>query len=1318
MTVIDKISFRFGMADEQFARGLYADWDSFCRRCVTDILEEFFSRCDNKQTYIEIELLELDLGGIPQERFYDEFPVRLREALERRFMQHLNRAGILRTVSPDHTADGGQSVSKAEGSSSHSREKRFINLLHYLEYGFCLPEWIARDFDIYEELLLFKDQEPVERLLSLLAFKPYIIERLFLQLGAERLAEIISLCAWLSSPALGQHEKKRYLATVLERTPQSVIRFIRETKDTRGIDGMAELLESSHVRRIMASETEHHAEVDLPEYWHRLYDWMLEYYPFNGVAMFGDKRHFRLHLNRRLLSFIRKRSAPVYLSKPELTVQFLLEVFGTDYYLTVLDIIYHNQRLNADGSPATGDSYAWELYQILLRLSLIGTERSVGENATGQPAGEKQEDSSADTAALSAHAGSFGRWLEDPRFPDGVKRKSLLRLTEENPELLTEWLKSYPERRLLALLAALLREPAVLLLAGTISIQLTETAAVLFKALDRISVCVSWLKDSDRNTLTTAFKAAVLEGIGTGIFSASDSAATQILRIAELLYREITGTVAPAADAVSGASPNRAGSAFTAAAVREFAGAAAAQDPFLAADDSISGHAPLKHRSGKTAPAAEKVSSLKIVLSDNRIPDSAKKRLVLQWFDTYRGQECALISLLQSDGVLEAVVGLLGDAAFLHIALRLAGGIFSAKAPAAETSVGRFIGLLADNVEAVAELVSHPAKDIRLSLISSLAAWAEHPAAASSSAEFAIRLLSTLVGTEHIEATTALLAERASRAPDIGASETADSEAASFAGGSQNDALWHLLIRMRDQFPLRREDPHVAPTAFKEHVNEISGIIAWLRNKTFTVAQKRAAFSRYMADHPEEAIRLVSATIASERSAADLWAEIAGRDWHDVLAGDNGYPAAGSEKWDTAVRQLINVLSSKPHTADTTIGIDTVSGHDMPLLPNRPDLADEKTFNNLTSWLTSPSLSDTAKSQQLRHYARWQPKLLWEFIRYSVSGNPGDNRITLRQWSEWLGTEVWLEVIAGVSLSLGETLRQITGTVSAKYPESVLSEGLIRFIAGRPAERIYYGDTSSVVREYISALTPPANDTPASPQSSAASESPETNGSGLREQPLAAGRSDKEPDSNSDTLIKEVETALHTTNAEQSLSAAAQPEYLEIGNAGLCLLVPWIPRLFRLLGLLMEDRSDLKDTEARIRAIFILQRLVTEEYREYKEQELAFNRLLTGCPFHVPLPKRLELTDREIQTAEAMLAGVKENWGKLKTTSIKGFMQSFIERSGRLERQEKRWILSVEERAYDVLLDSLPWSYSPARMPWLEKRIEVMWRNKNNFDYE
>ena len=127
---------------------------------------------------------------------------------------------------------------------------------------------------------------------------------------------------------------------------------------------------------------------------------------------------------------------------------------------------------------------------------------------------------------------------------------------------------------------------------------------------------------------------------------------------------------------------------------------------------------------------------------------------------------------------------------------------------------------------------------------------------------------------------------------------------------------------------------------------------------------------------------------------------------------------------------------------------------------------------------------------------------------------------------------------------------------------------------------------------------------------------------------------------------------------------------------------------------------------------------MTDERREYKEQELAFNRILAACPFSVPLPKTLELTDTEVQTVESMIAGVKSNWDKLKGTSVKGFQKSFIERPGKLEQREDKWVLYVEERSYDILLDSLPWSYRRIRLPWLKKKINVIWRDKEEFDFE
>ena len=242
MTLIDNISFRFRMTDELFARELYADWDGFCQRCVTDVLEEFFYRYDKKDIYMEIGRLDLDLGGIPQEEFYGSFPVRLREALEREFLRQIKETKVLQPSFPDG-ADNRTSL-ETDKSRLYSREKRFENLLHYLEYGFCMPEWDVRDFDLHEELRYFRDKDHAQRLLFVIASKPYIMERLYLQTDRERLAEILPLGVWLLSPTLGQYEKQRYLSMAVERAPQSVIRLIHETKETCSTEAMAELLEN------------------------------------------------------------------------------------------------------------------------------------------------------------------------------------------------------------------------------------------------------------------------------------------------------------------------------------------------------------------------------------------------------------------------------------------------------------------------------------------------------------------------------------------------------------------------------------------------------------------------------------------------------------------------------------------------------------------------------------------------------------------------------------------------------------------------------------------------------------------------------------------------------------------------------------------------------------------------------------------------------------------------------------------------------------------------------------------------------------------
>lgn len=1410
MTVIDKISFRFSMQDERFARNLYADWDEFCRKSVTGILDEFFLCYDTKDTYIEIDGLELDLGSIPQEEFHDLFPVRLREALERVFMQKLNEKGISPLARPEADAGTG---SMRDKSALHVREKRFDNLLHYLEYGFCLPQWESGGFDLYEELLHFRDTEHMERLLALALSKPHVMERLFLQTDAARLTEAIPFAAWLGTTALGRYEKQRFLSAVLELAPYALIRFIHEAKDSGSVENMAELLENPHIRRIMETETESHAEIDVPEYWYRLYGWLLEYYPFNGVPMFGDKHHFRLHLGRRLLSFIRKREQQAYLSKADLTLRFLLEVFGADYYLTVLDIIYRNQRLNADGSPATGDSYAWELYYMLLQLSLLGMERDAAGNTGVQPSDEKTVKTSpyADASlAMSVQTDSFGKWLENTEHSVQAKRMSLLRLLQDKPELIVKWLKNRPDHKYLGLLASLADKPILLLLAGHVSLQLAETLSILPDVLEKASASVSWLRDAGRDRLTEALNAAVLWGISAGAFSASESVSVQVSRIAGLLYEEITGKKVPiAADAspeyaetVGASEPASAESIAVPKPLRELLESLAAGIPVLSAGNDTQGTPYREHHLNKKMTMIGNIASLKTVLSDSGIPERAKRIFVLQWFDACRGREKELVSALLSENLSEAVIGLLDKGALRNIAVRLAGQAHGSGRAAVGTDAVRFVGLLAEHMEAVAGLVSRPVKGIWHPLLVSLASWNDSSGsiAANGGMETVVRLLSAIAEDDTdkiravVESLTGVL-----HLPYIGVSDN-ESRRGLYEEKLfplMDNTLFALLVQVRQHIGLypagESLDLNEVRTAFERHLNDTAGLTGWLRNETFFPVQKREVFRRYMADSPTEAAWLLRETIASDEGTVGLWTEIIGKDailyllgqtdptlagvlakaisainsesagktvftggsaeqddsvakailllmaetpdagtmsaeeivslflhrLHEAIAGNKEYTDADRGQWEAMERQVVGAVVSGIPMADaesvTATGSETVA----PSLEGPTAEPDGKLFDEWAAWLLSPSASDTEKSRMLRHYARWKPELLWKFVRYSTAGDSRRSNIPSDRWNTWLGTSDWLEMLSGVSLSLGETLRRTVGAVSGRYgiSDTILSEGLVRFISVHPADRIYHGNTSAVVREYLGIASALAwkDGIPDAIREQLATvtgdDKPEQGEKEKTSQP-------DERETALETVTMVVEAELHITDTEQAIEDAVQPEYMEVPNAGLCLLALWLPRLFDMLGLLADDKKALKDTEARIRAIFILQRIVTEEVREYKEQELAFNRILTACPFHVPLPKTLELTENEIRTVASMLDGVKANWSKMANTSVKGFQRSFIERPGRLEQREEKWVLYVDNRAYDILLDSIPWSYRQIRLPWLKKKINVVWRDKEEFDFE
>ena len=324
--------------------------------------------------------------------------------------------------------------------------------------------------------------------------------------------------------------------------------------------------------------------------------------------------------------------------------------------------------------------------------------------------------------------------------------------------------------------------------------------------------------------------------------------------------------------------------------------------------------------------------------------------------------------------------------------------------------------------------------------------------------------------------------------------------------------------------------------------------------------------------------------------------------------------------------------------------------------------------------LTDKSLPEDTRKRLFRRLLRHRPEKLLAFLREAISRNV----FPLDEWLRVTDTSDWLYLAASLSLGKAELLRQITDSLS--LPEEERKEALATYIVYSDTGEWPYATPQETVRGFIGILPS-----------------------------LQDADTGKKED-----IVRRVEAELALPETEAP-APEELPEALTVDNAGLCLLAPWFVRLFAMLGWLDEERKKFRNTASKVRAVFLLQYLASGEEKAWREAELAFNRLLTALPGHVPLPGRLPLADEERQTADGMVAGVKANWPQMNGTSVEGFRGSFILRRGTLEQEEERWLLTVEEKAYDLLLETVPWGFRQIRLPWLKKHVQVKWHEKQIF---
>lgn len=177
---------------------------------------------------------------------------------------------------------------------------------------------------------------------------------------------------------------------------------------------------------------------------------------------------------------------------------------------------------------------------------------------------------------------------------------------------------------------------------------------------------------------------------------------------------------------------------------------------------------------------------------------------------------------------------------------------------------------------------------------------------------------------------------------------------------------------------------------------------------------------------------------------------------------------------------------------------------------------------------------------------------------------------------------------------------------------------------------------------------------------------------------------------------------------EQTLNKLLKDERekIYIRNAGLILLHPFISTFFKRAGL--TENGNFITVEARHRAAYLLQYLAYGT-NGYAEHEMTLNKVLCGFPLQQPLLPELIPSTIEMEIAEELLLEVTRQWDKLKNTSVAGLQASFLQRNGVLTQTEEIWNMKIEQRGYDVLLQTLPWSFGMVKTPWMTKFLYVEW---------
>ena len=165
-------------------------------------------------------------------------------------------------------------------------------------------------------------------------------------------------------------------------------------------------------------------------------------------------------------------------------------------------------------------------------------------------------------------------------------------------------------------------------------------------------------------------------------------------------------------------------------------------------------------------------------------------------------------------------------------------------------------------------------------------------------------------------------------------------------------------------------------------------------------------------------------------------------------------------------------------------------------------------------------------------------------------------------------------------------------------------------------------------------------------------------------------------------------------------------DQLHVDDAGLVILWPFLRHLFTHLELL--EGTGFRDSRAQLRAAALL-RLVTTGDLEIAEFQLPLAKILCGLEpdalFELDAPLGKEESNECTRMLEAMILRAPI----LKKMSVAGLRATFLLRPGILRVRDGCWLLRVEERPFDLVLQRFPWTFGWLKLPWMQTPLQVEW---------